>query len=132
MQPKKSKTGLIIAIIAVVAVVVVLLVVVFLFLGGGGLISGNESDFYGTWESTVGGIWTYEMVFNSDKTLEYGLEGYSTKIGTWKVENNKLVLNIDIIGSEFSTGEYDYEFSNGGNTLKIKVGGIDNWVFTKK
>jgi len=131
MQPKKSKKGLIIGLVAVVAVVVVLLIVV-LILFGGGITGGNESDFYGTWESNVAGIWTYEMVFNSDKTLEYGLSGYTAEIGTWSVNNEKLVFTINMIGSEFSSGEYNYEFSDGGNTLTLKIGNVDNWVFTKK
>lgn len=131
MPPKKSKTGLIVGIVVIVVILVVLLAVVFMFFGGG-LSAEDESDFYGTWQATIGDMLNYEMVFNSDNTLEYGISGYVVDIGTWKVSNNKLVLTIAIPGSEFSSDEYDYEFSEGGNKLTIKINDIDDWIFTKK
>ena len=131
MQPKKSKTGLIIGIIIIVVILVVLLVAAFMFFGGG-MTSGSGSEFYGAWETTMGDMMTYEIIFDSDNSLKYSITGYVVEIGTWKVNNNKLNLTIDIPGSEFSSNEYEYEFSDGGNTLELKIDGISNLVLTKK
>ena len=78
MQPTKSKKGLIIAIIAIIAIVIIIAIVVLLL--GGTTLSGDASKFVGTWETNVGGYFTYEMKFNSDKSLEYGMSEYSIKL----------------------------------------------------
>jgi len=129
MQPKKSKKGLIIAVIAIITIVIIIAIVLLLL---GGTLSGDASKFVGTWESNIGGYSTYEMKFNSDKSFEYGLLGYSIKVGTWDVRNNKLILAITEIGTGLTSQEFDYEFSNGGNTLSLKSQGINVMTLTKK
>ena len=130
-QPKKTNTKLILGIIIAIVAIVVVLLVVFLFLGGGGL-SGEAGKFVGTWEVDISGFFTYEMKFNSDKSLEYGMSGYSSVVGTWDVQDGKLVTEITASGSDLVSQEYDYEFSNGGNTLILQYDGYDYMTLTKK
>jgi len=132
MQPTKSKKGLIIALVAIIAIVVIIVVVVLLLGGTLSTLSGDASKFVGTWETDVGGYFTYEMKFNSDKSLEYGMADYSIKVGTWNVQNNKLIIEITASGTDLSSQEYDYEFTDGGNTLTLRSGGIDIMTLTKK
>ncbi len=131
MQPQKSKTGLIIVIVAIVIVVIIAGIFLIFFMGGG-ITSGNESDFYGTWETSVGDYFSYEMTFNTDKTLEYGISGYTYEVGTWRVSGNKLIFDISMVGTDLSNEGYDYVFSNGGNKLTLKNNGIDVMTLTKQ
>ena len=134
MQPKKSKTGLIIGIVAVVVVVVVLLVVMLMFFSGGLNLGGDEGHFNGTWEQTLGTepyTTTIQLVFNSDKTYEFK-SGFITETGTWNIKNSKLVIESDMVGAGFISGEYDYEFSDNQNTLTLSYIGIDVYTFTKQ
>jgi len=135
-QPKKSKKLLFGIIGAIIAVVVIILLVLLVLQPGG--IGGDEGKFVGTWEADVGfGTYTYTYVFNSDKSLELGVDmggigsGTST-VGTWKVENGKLVLTVDLIGSDLDAGSYDYSFSNNDNTLTLKQGNVPYITLTKK
>ena len=127
----ETQTALIVALVAIVAVVVVLLVVLLMFFGGG-LTGGNESDFYGTWETTVGDFFTYEMTFNTDKTLDYGIAGLTYEVGTWSVSGSKLIFEISMVGTDLSSEEYDYVFSNGGNQLTLKLSGYEVMTLTKQ
>ncbi len=129
IQPKKSNKGLIIAIIAIIAIVVII-AIIFLLIGG--TLGSDASKFIGTWESYISGDYVADIKFNSDKSLEYGIYGYSLNVGTWNVQNNKLILVITEIGTDLTSQEYDYEFSDGGNTLTLKYQGIDIITLTKK
>jgi hypothetical protein len=130
--PKKTNTKLLLGIIiALIAIVIVIVVVIIFVDGGGGILEGSDSDFIGTWETNIGDFWTYQWIFNADKTLEYGLQGYTAEVGTWEVVNGKLHFKITVIGSDLSSQDYDYEFSNGGNTLELEINGVTMFTMTK-
>lgn len=128
--PKKSNMKLIAIILAVVVAVVVIVAVLIVVFGGAG-IGSEESKFVGTWEYSVMGM-SVQYKFNSDKSLEVGTMGQLAKVGTWKVENGKLVLSADsqMTGS-VSAGTYDYSFSNNGNSLTLTMNGY-GITFNKK
>ena len=130
MQPKKTKTSLIIAIVAIVAVVVVLLIVILLFVDGG-ILGGDEAKFCGDWEYDFGGYSTVDFTFHKNNTYEF-TSGYIIETGTWEVKNSKLVIESDMIGPGFMSGNYDYEFSNNDNTVVLSFLGIDVYTLTKK
>jgi len=130
MQPKKSKTGLIIAIVAIVAVVVVLLIVIFLFLDGGGILGGDEAKFYGDWEYDSG-FSIVDFTFHKNNTYEFSA-GFIVETGTWEIKNSKLVIESDMIGPGFMSGNYEYEFSNNDNTVTLSFIGIEVYELTKK
>ena len=129
MRPEKSKKGLIIAVIAIIAIVLIIVIVLLLI---GGTLSGDASKFIGTWEYSIGSDYLADIKFNSDKSLTYSISGYSIKIGSWDVRNNKLVWEITMSDIELSSQEFDYEFSNGGNTLTLISGGTNYMTLTKK
>ncbi len=135
--PRKSNMKLFGIIAAVVVAVVVIAIVLILVLGGGGFAS-DEGKFVGTWEADVGfGTYTYEWIFNSDKTLDYNvvmgtLGSNNIKIGTWKVENGKLKITVEQTGYDFSTGSYDYSFTNNGSTLNLETNNVPFMTLTKK
>ena len=131
MQPKKTKTGLIIGIVAIVAVVVVLLIVILLFVGGGGIFGGDEAKFCGDWEYDFGGYSTVDFTFHKNNTYKF-TSGYIIETGTWEVKNSKLVIESDMIGPGFMSGNYNYEFSNNDNTVVLSYLGIDVYTLTKK
>ena len=129
MQSKKPKKGLIIGLVAVVVVVIVLLLV-FVYFFGGIIPGGNESNFHGTWESSSG-FSTVELTFYKNKTYEFS-SGFITETGTWKLNNDKLIIDSDMIGPGFVSANYEYEFTDDGNTLKLDYLNVPMYTFTKK
>jgi len=137
-QPKKSKAPLLIGLI--IAVVVVIVIAALLMQPGGIMAGGDESKFIGTWEAEVGYdpyVYTYTWVFNSDKTLEWGMDmgglGSSTaKIGTWKIESGKLAITVDLVGHDLDTGSYDYSFSNSYNILSLEQNNVPYMTLIKQ
>ena len=123
MPPKKSNAKLIVAVVCVV---------LFFVLGGSG------GALVGTWENEVGGM-TTRMKLNGDNSVEMSIEmgGQSTpfaKVGTWKEEGGQLCLTTT--SSEMGVSEgtqcYDYELSNGSNTLTLTYEGQGTTTWTKK
>ena len=129
MQQKKSNKGLIIGIVAAVVVIVVVLIVVMMFFGGV-ITGGDEAKFYGDWEYDSG-LSTVDFSFHKNKTYEFS-SGFITETGTWEVKNSKLVIESDMIGPGFMSGNYDYEFSNNDNTVTLSFIGIEVYELTKK
>lgn len=130
MQQKKSNKGLIIGIVAAVVVIVVVLIVVMMFLGGT-IMGGDEAKFYGDWEYDVMGLSTADFTFHKNNTYEFS-SGFIVETGTWEVKNSKLVIESDMIGPGFMSGNYEYEFSNNDNTVTLSYIGIDVYTLTKK
>ncbi len=127
---KKPDKKLIAVILAVVVAVVVIAAVVFGIFGGE-MLNSEESKFVGTWEYSVMGM-SVQYKFNSDNTMDVGSMGQLSEVGTWKVENNKLVISSTTqVTSTVTEGSYDYSFSNGGNKLTLTMNGYDI-TFTKK
>ena len=125
MQPKKSKTNLIIALVLIiVAVVVIAVVLLFVFQGG---LSGDESNLVGTWEYTTYGM-SVTYIFNSDGSLEIGSMGYTTEAGTWHISEGKLCM--DYLGSYGGT-DICYDYSLSGNQLTLSYQGIEVMKLTK-
>ena len=130
---KKSKTPLIIGIVVAVVAIVIILLLVLLFTGG---LGGEEGKFVGTWEYSIDmgdfGDYSVYYKFNSDKTLEAGFSASAiTKIGSWKIEGDKIVMSSSGAGSEFETGSFNYKFSNNDNKLTLSMGSVDVMTFTK-
>ena len=132
MPPKKSNAKLLGAVIAIIVIVAVVCVVLFFVLGGSG------GALVGTWENEVGGM-TTRMKLNGDNSVEMSIEmgGQSTpfaKVGTWKEEGGQLCLTTT--SSEMGVSEgtqcYDYELSNGSNTLTLTYEGQGTTTWTKK
>ena len=134
-QPiKKSKTPLIIGLVVAVVAIVVVILLILLLTGGG--VSGDEAKLVGTWEYSMEmgdfGEYNTAYVFNSDKSWEVGYAGSTpTKVGTWKIEDNKLVLSATGLGTEYSAGTYTYKFSNNDQKLTLGMNGINIMTFTK-
>jgi hypothetical protein len=132
MQQKKSNKNLIIGIVVAVVAIVVVLIVVMMFFGGT-IMGGDEAKFYGDWEYDVLGLSTADFSFYKNNTYKFiSSSGYITETGTWEVKNNKLVIESDMIGPGFMSGNYEYEFSNNDNTLVLSYIGIDVYTLTKK
>ena len=98
----------------------------------GGTLSSEAPKFVGTWEYYIGGDYLADIKFNSDKSLTYSISGYSLKIGSWDVRNNKLIWEITMSDIELSSQEFNYEFSNDGNTLTLISGGNNYITLIKK
>lgn len=129
-QPRKSNKILLIALIAIIAIIIIIVVVLLL---GGGVI---DSRFIGEWEQNDSGMMTIDWNFNSDGSL--GIMGMN--FATWSVKNNKLCFKVkdnefwsDFI-PEGSLDEvcYNFEFSDGGNTVSLSIDGSENFVLIKK
>ena len=128
MQPRKSKKGLIIALLAIVIIVVLVLAVFFLVIGTA------DGRFVGQWEQDMGyGEMTMTWDFQSNGKLKVGTAGMMIEIGSWSVEGNKLCLEVSSTVSGLPKGKscVDFEFSNNGNTLTLTQAGIPQ-VLTKK
>ena len=114
VQQKKSNKKLIAIILTVVIVIVVVLLAVLLLMG-------DEGKFYGTWNveymtgsSNPDTKWT----FSENGKME-SIYGTNTPISsTYEIRGGRLCLSFD----EYNYYHcYDYEFSNGGNTLTLAV-----------
>ena len=121
MQPKKSNMKLIGGIIAIIVVIVVVALVVFLLLGGGGI----DSNLVGTWEYTepTSGM-SIVYIFNSDGSLEMGMDNMTQEIGTWRVSGGQLCM--ESLGQE-TCGSYSID----GNQLTLSFQG-QTMTFYKK
>lgn len=126
-QSKKSKTGLIIALVLIiVAVVVIAIVLLFVFQGG---LSGSEGDLVGSWKYDSGYGISMTYTFNSDKTLGIETMGYTVEAGTWSVSNGKLCL--DYLSSYSGGTDICYDYSLSGNQLTLSYQGIEVMKLTK-
>jgi len=126
---KKSNKNLLIVLIAIIAIIMVIVIVIMLT---GGVI---DSRFVGEWEQTDGGLMTIDWTFNSDGSLEI----MGMNIAKWSVNGDKLCFEttndfLDDYMMEGSFDEvcYDFEFSDGGNTVYLSINGSENLVLTKK
>jgi len=135
---QKKSNKMLFGILAIVIIAVVIIAVVLILLLGGGSLSGDEGKFVGTWEWELSGYGmdiSYELKFDSNKKLSMSAMGSGmAEVGTWKVENSKLVLeyNIPGYGADLPDGSYNYEFSNGDNTLTLKENSITVMELNKK
>ena len=128
-QPRKPNKVLFIALIAVIAIIII--VVVYLFTGGGVI----DARFVGEWQQNDD-FMQINWNFNSDGSLEM----MGMNFANWSVKNNQLCFKIknDEFWNEFipegSLDEvcYDFEFSDGGNTVYLSIDGSENFVLTKK
>jgi len=134
MAPKKkSKTGLVIALIAIiVAVVVVVLVLLFLFGGNGGLLGGESSIYQGSWDVEMYSVSLGTITLQSDYSIDYDLYMTMKDVGTWSANNNQLTLTIDPTAYiSVPGGTYDCEFSSDSNKITLKSSGIKIMTWTK-
>ena len=119
MQPKKTNMKLIGGIITIIVVIIVVALVVFLFIGGGGI----DSNLVGTWETEEFGGLVYK--FNSDGSLEMGIENMTQEMGTWSVSSGQLCMTI--FGQVETCGSYSLD----GNKLTMTFQG-QTMTFYKK
>jgi hypothetical protein len=123
---KKLNKNLLIVLIAIIVVIVVVIM-----LTGGGI----DSRFVGEWEQTGGGLMTIDWTFNNDGSLEImGMD-----LAKWSVNGNKLCFETTndfwddyMMEGSFDEVCYDFEFSDGGNTVYLSIDGSENLVLTKK
>jgi len=127
VPPKKSNTKLIFGLIAIIAIVVIVIAIALVLMGGSG-----ASQFEGTWDVQSMGIDTGQWTFYGNGTMTYTYDfGYgepSVTWSTWRVENNKFYLGPEM---DFIEMGYNYEFSNGGNTLILKYSSITAYTLTR-
>lgn len=134
ISPQKSNMKLIGILIAVVVIVVVFLIVLLFARGLGG---GSADDFVGTWsvssmEIDTGAEWTFSNDGALAMTYDYGYGDPYSVTNTWRLENNMLYLG-DTSGLDIDSGTgMKYEFSNGKNTisLKVTIGGQEFTAYT--
>jgi hypothetical protein len=84
-----------------------------------GPLEPDEYGIIGTWVG-LDNPDAYTFIFRSDKTFTFNV-AYSWGIsggGTWKIEDDKLNLNV-ISGGESQVDVYDYSFSNNGEELTL-------------
>jgi hypothetical protein len=130
-QPRKINMKLIGAIITIIVVVIVIALVLVFFIGGG----GSDSRFVGTWayeEPTYGMNVIYK--FNSDGSLEAGMDMETMKVGNWRVSGNNLCFEITVASFlEIDMGEQcgPFSFSSDGSQLTLTSGG-QSITFTKQ
>jgi len=127
---KKSNKNFLIALIAIIAIVIVIVVII-IFTGG-----GIDNRFVGEWEISSDGFDFFYWTFSSDGSLIMEVSGFDIEIATWSVSGNQICL--DMRENEFWVPEgyadeicYDYEFSDGGNTVSLSIEGSENLVLTK-
>jgi hypothetical protein len=119
---KKSNINLLIALIAIIAIVIVIVVII-MFTGG-----GIDNRFVGEWEQDDD-LMPISWNFKSDGTFEMMGIGF----GKWSVHGNQICITPDLELGDFADDVcYDFEFSNGGNTVSLSIGGSENLVLTKK
>ncbi len=129
MQPKKSNKILLISIIALIAIIIIA-VVVFIFLIGGVI----DNRFVGEWEQDDGGFMTMDWNFKNDGSLEI----MNMNLATWSVKGNQLCISYDEFMDDYipegALDEvcYNFEFSDGDNTLTLSLDGSEYIVLTKK
>jgi hypothetical protein len=117
--------------IAIIAIIIVIAIVFIVFLGG-----GIDSRFVGVWEQSDNGFMPFDWTFNSDGSLEI----MGMNFANWNVKGNQICLKMkdnELWGEYIPEGSldevcYDYEFSNGGNTVSLSLDGSDFIVLTKK
>jgi len=92
-------------------------IMIFMIISGlTGCIS-EESKFEGTWRTKpIAGI-SIGFTFKSDSSLK--IEGTKTSLGTWKIEDNKLVISSDADESIEVTGTFTYEFSDNDKEVSL-------------
>ena len=129
-QSRKSNKVLLMTIIAIIAILIIIVVVVFVFNGDGVI----DSRFIGEWEQTDGEFMKIDWTFKSDGSLEI----MSMDLASWIVKGNQLCFNTNEFWDDFmpegSLDEvcYDFEFSNGGNTVTLSIDGSENTILNRK
>jgi hypothetical protein len=129
---KKSNKNLLIALIAIIAIIVIVIVIIFSS-------RGLDSRFIGEWEIVSDGFDTFNWIFNGDGSVKMKGMGVDIDFATWSVSGNQICLKMlenDIWGSYLPEGYeneicYDFEFSNGGNTVYLSIEGSENFILTK-
>ena len=121
VQKKKKNMKLIAVILAIIIVVIVVILLVLLLAGGG-------DSFIGKWNvvehSSQGELYTSNVwTFDNDGNMTMEIEGVwpvgsHTYDFNWRVENNR-IYSSDSSSPFSTTSGCKYEFSDGGNTIKI-------------
>ena len=98
-----------------------------------GTVTYEDEGFRNKWEQYDEGLASFEWTFNGDGSLE--IMGF--EIGSWSVKDNKVCLRADEVWEYIPQGSsdeicYNFEFSDGGNTLTLSIEGSDLTVLTKK
>ena len=129
----KSNKNLLFGLIAIIVIVVVIAVII--------IITGGSLDgrFIGEWEISSDGFETFNWVFESDGTLKMTGMGMNIDIASWSVRGGQLCLNMkenelfgDFLPEQYVDEIcYDFEFSNGENTLTLSIDGSENLVLYK-
>ncbi|MBU1940880.1 MAG: hypothetical protein KKC68_03830 [Candidatus Thermoplasmatota archaeon] len=109
----------------VLLVMSIFFVLVLLFAGCSG-----ENKFVGTWRTKpLAGV-SFGLTFSANGTLY--IEGTSTSVGTWGVQDEKLIINApDAVLSVKISGVFSYSFSEGDQVLTLSSSGI-SIIFEKK
>ncbi len=129
-QPRRLNKILLMSLIAIIAVIIIIVVIVFMFTGGGVI----DNRFVGEWEQSDGGVMTIDWTFKSDGSMEImGMD-----LASWNVKGNQLCFKTNEFWDEFMPEGtldevcYNFEFSNGGNTVTLSINGSENFILTKK
>jgi len=132
-QPIKSKKFLFITLIAIIAIIIIVAVVL-IFITGGVI----DHRFVGEWGISDSDFETFNWYFESDGSLKITGLGADIDFATWNVKGSKLCLKMkenEIMGEYIPEGFldevcYDFEFSDGGNTVSLSLDGSENLVLT--
>ena len=94
-------------------IICILIVLTILFAG-----CTAESRFVGTWQTTpIAGV-SFGLSFLENNTIE--VEGTSTSIGTWEVDEEKLIISVPMnVDSIQISGTFTYEFQNNDQILVL-------------
>jgi len=77
----------------------------------------EESKFEGTWRTKpIAGV-SIGFNFKSDGSLT--IEGIQTSIGTWKIEDEKLIITSDADESIQVSGTFTYKFSDDDKEVSL-------------
>jgi hypothetical protein len=123
-EAKKSKKGLIAAVISVIAFIIIIALLLMLFLGN----NASYDEFIGSWNLSSPGDTDNQvgtLSFQANGDLKAGYIGFEMKIGTWEVNGDELCIDSSIGGSIFTesvSGKQcmSYSFSDGGDTLTLQ------------
>jgi len=79
----------------------------------------EEGKFIGTWRTQpILGI-SFGFTFERDGKIK--IDGLKESIGTWEIEENKLIINIQTADENVNfKGTYSYDFSENEKTLYLE------------
>ena len=115
--------------------------VLLLIVGLSGCVSLEESKFIGTWSSSNAVFVFEDGLFSKNCRWSLGTMHPSATLdyqGTWKVENNRLIIEYNYnwggdIGTVHNKEIYNYEFSNNNQNLNINGNQMfDYYKLTKR